>query len=397
MPTLTQLSEQGRALVVKQKYLVEDTRPWSQKRDEFDRIDADIKSIISQCELLQQVDGRAFHDVSSADQRRGRLTGLAAGLAAKGYRPIAAPQLVLDHQDAEALHHAAVSHRSLAVDIKATDSTSVTPAAIPDYRLPPVTMRREPTRVLSLLPSFATNHATVEWFTTTGTTAAAAVAEGGTKPTSTIAYTPQTTSATKLAHVAEVTDETLMDFSSFLSMLEADMVAGLFKAENAELLTASVTGAHKWPGLLNTTGILTRAKDSEPNNLDVISEGFDDLRNGTAYTDPDGIVMHPTDWGNLRRLKDGNDRYYLAPDPTRDASDNLWGVPVVLTTQMTLGTALIGAFAESVAVYVRDGIRVETANQGTTQFSNNTTLVRAEERLVLTVPRPTGLVKVTGL
>jgi hypothetical protein len=57
----------------------------------------------------------------------------------------------------------------------------------------------------------------------------------------------------------------------------------------------------------------------------------------------------------------------------------------------------MGAFGESVAVYVREGIRVETANQGTTQFTTNTTLVRCEERLILTVPRPTGLLKVTGL
>jgi hypothetical protein len=40
---------------------------------------------------------------------------------------------------------------------------------------------------------------------------------------------------------------------------------------------------------------------------------------------------------------------------------------------------------------------VETANQGTTQFTASTTLVRAEERPLVTVPRPTGLLKLTGI
>lgn len=72
-------------------------------------------------------------------------------------------------------------------------------------------------------------------------------------------------------------------------------------------------------------------------------------------------------------------------------------MPVVLTTQIAVGTALLGAFGASVAVYVREGIRVEVSNLGTTQFTNNTCLIRAEERLIQTVVRPTGLVKITGL
>jgi Phage capsid family len=149
---------------------------------------------------------------------------------------------------------AAVSHKSLSVSTKATtDSSSIAPSLISDYRLPPVTALREPTRVLSLLPTFATQHPTVTWCSTTGTTAAAAVAEGGTKPTSTIAYTPNTGTVIKLAHVLEVTDETLQDFLSFLGLLQQDTANGLYKAENAELLNATVTGAHKFAGLLNAS------------------------------------------------------------------------------------------------------------------------------------------------
>jgi hypothetical protein len=76
---------------------------------------------------------------------------------------------------------------------------------------------------------------------------------------------------------------------------------------------------------------------------------------------------------------------------------DLFGVPIVLTTQIVVGTVLIGDFAGSVAVYVREGLRIETADQGTAQWTGNTTLVRAEERLLLTVPRPTGPLSLTNI
>lgn len=403
MPSMKQLEDQGRALLEDQKKLVNnDSRPWSEKKAEFENRQADIDAVLAQHAALKNVDGDPF-SASSGDGPGRTLRGLQAGIAANGYTPIAAPQMDLSDDQLRDLHGAAREHRSMSVDTtsfkNATDSTTIAPATIKEFVLPPVPFRREPTRVLSLLPTFASNHATVEWYSTTGTAAADAVAEGGTKPTSTIAYTAQTTSATKLAHVAEVTDETLADFSGFMAVLQFDMVAGLYKAENNELLNATVTGAHKWPGMLAASGILTRAVGADT-RLDAILKGFDDLRAGSALTVPDGIIMNPADWGTIRRLKDANNDYYLSPNPTAAPAGgefSLWGIPVAVTTQIPAGTALLGSFGDSVAVYVREGIRVETNNQGEAQFKNNTTLVRAEERLILTVPRPTGLLKLTGL
>ncbi len=174
------------------------------------------------------------------------------------------------------------------------------------------------------------------------------------------------------------------------------MTAGLYKTENSELLNATVTGAHKFPGLLNTTGILTLARTTET-DLDAVAEGFDALRVGTSFATPDGIIMHPTTWGIVRRSKDSTGQYLLAADPSQGWNPTLFGVPVVLTTQIAVGTVLIGDFAGSVAVYVRDGLRIETANQGSAQFTANTMLVRCEERLLLTVPRPSGLLALTNI
>lgn len=397
-----------RQLATKAAEIVKDDRMTpATKAAKLDEIEAQIEYHKSRIGLGEAAAGlMAGGDSAEFSQREGYLAspgralkGLHAGIVSQGHQPIAAPQVELSDTEEKELYEAAVSHKSLSVTTKATDSTSITPASITDYRLPPVPFRREPTRVLSLIPTFATSAPSVTWYSTTGTSAAAAVAEGGTKPTSTIAYTANVGTVTKLAHVVEVTDETLADFAGFLGVLQQDMSDGLYKAENAELLTATVTGAHKFAGLLNTTGILVGTAvpgtPAQNDRLDAIGAAMDALRIGSSFTEPDGIIMHPTDWGTIKRNKDSQNRYLLS-DPGTATDPRIWGVPVVLSTQMTQGTVLIGDFANSVAAYVRDGIRVETANQGTTQFTTNTTLVRAEERLLLTVPRPSGLIKVTG-
>ncbi|GAB3667125.1 hypothetical protein GCM10027596_35780 [Nocardioides korecus] len=393
---MRQLSAEAQALVTNKSLTS------TQKSARLDQIESEMKAHQETVEFSTKA-ARFGSGASSTDSGEGgsyaTLKGVMPGLVASGYEPMSTPQVELSTFDAKELHEAAVSHKNLAITKAATDSSSIGPATITDYKTTPVTQRREPTRVMSLMPIVATPHPSVTWYSTTGTTAAAAVAEGGLKPTSTLAYVAQTSSVTKIAHVVEVTDETLQDFPAFMSVLSQDMTAGLVKAENAEFLTATVTGAHKFPGLLNTTGILTAAVPATPNatdRLDSISAAFDSLRTGSSFAEPDGIVLHPADWGTIRRSKDTQNRYLLG-DPGSGTDPRIWGVPVVLTTQITQGTCLIGDFAGSTVAYVRDGIRIETANQGTTQFTTNTCLVRVEERVLLTVPRPSGLLKLTGL
>src|SRR3954470_10526622 len=60
MPGIKQLEDQGRVLLAQQKSLVEDNRPWSEKRDEYDRIEADVKSILEQHTALKSVNRDPF-------------------------------------------------------------------------------------------------------------------------------------------------------------------------------------------------------------------------------------------------------------------------------------------------------------------------------------------------
>ncbi len=150
-------------------------------------------------------------------------------------------------------------------------------------------------------------------------------------------------------------------------------------------------------GLLTTTGILTRARGTD-SNLDAIAKAKSDLRVGASFTEPDAIVIHPTNLMSISTSKDTTGRY-ITSDPARPGPESLFGMRVVTTTKITLGTALMGNFSEAARLYVRQSPVVEVAplGGGTTEFISNQTLARCEERLALAVPRPTSLIIITGL
>jgi HK97 family phage major capsid protein len=76
---------------------------------------------------------------------------------------------------------------------------------------------------------------------------------------------------------------------------------------------------------------------------------------------------------------------------------NVWGIKMVVTTQMTAGTVLVGNFATAAKLFVREEPRIETSRGGAAEFNANISLIRAEVRLALAVVRQTALVKITGM
>lgn len=172
------------------------------------------------------------------------------------------------------------------------------------------------------------------------------------------------------------------------------------QAEEAQLYSGSGT-APNLRGLVNRTGIQTQARgtDSAP---DAIYKAMNKIRIN-AFLEPDGVVIHPSNWEVVRLSKDGQGQYYgggpfMGPYGNNGiAGDNIWGLPVVVTPAATAGTALVGAFGTAAQVFRRSGLTVEASNSHSDFFQKNLTAIRAEERLALAVYRPAAFSTVTGL
>ena len=189
--------------------------------------------------------------------------------------------------------------------------------------------------------------------------------------------------------------EALQDFESFLGFVPAELTRAIIDVETDEILNGSGSAPHL-RGILNTVGILTRDRGTDT-PLDAIQKAFDDLRVGSSFATPSLVVLHPSTWSYLRRQKNTLGSYLLAPDPSTGQVESIWGVPVVVTTKIAVGTAAIMDTAQAVQGWVRMGMIVEMNRYGTEEWTKNLVSFRAEERIAVGVTRPTGIIKVTGL
>lgn len=253
------------------------------------------------------------------------MTGMTETGTATGQRvaPVVVPEHVM-----KGLHQAVMSHQSLKVDTKAADTLT---GYVPAILGPTLQRIIEPTRIASLFPAVALSAPVIEYPRIAGQTGTAAVvAPGGLKPLINLTTDLVTAHAAKIAGLLQVQDESLADFPNFSGVVTTELQRAIISAENTELLLGDGTTGHM-DGLLHQAG-LTRTATAGETVLDVIEQGMTDLRNGAAFAQPDGVVMNPTDWSAMRRLKDSQNRYLLTPDPTADVTPSLWGCSVILTT-----------------------------------------------------------------
>lgn len=238
---------------------------------------------------------------------------------------------------------------------------------------------------------------------TTATNGATAVAEAGEKPESTLEFDDRDEPVRKIATLLPVTDEMLDDVPALQAYINQRLVRFIREKEEDSLLNGA--------GTPDLDGLLGRVPTSNPDHADVYSDVADanmadhifhglSLVRQDAFVEPNGIVIHPADWEALRLLKDEALQYF-GGGPFSGAYGNgafqnynsLWGKPVVVTSAITEGTALVGSFSEA-AVLRKGGIAVEASNSHDDFFAFNKTAIRAEERLGLAVFRPAAFATV---
>ncbi len=264
----------------------------------------------------------------------------------------------------------------------------------------PLGMVHEPDRVLSHFPVTATGAPSIEYIRHSSTTGApTTVAPGALKPELVMNTSTLVATARKIAAHSAVTTESLADFPSFQEYLTHELTRQIIDVENQQLLLGDGTGTNLL-GLLNTTGIITRAVNPGPPvevSIETIEEAKTDIRVGSSFAEANIAVMNPLTWSKLRRTKDGQGRYLVDADPTKAEGNSLWGLEVVVTTVMPVGTALVAATDTAAVIYERMGIALMASSQSGTDFTSNLVRFVAEERLALAVTRPSALCKVTGL
>ncbi|WP_166787265.1 MULTISPECIES: phage major capsid protein [unclassified Cryobacterium] len=226
------------------------------------------------------------------------------------------------------------------------------------------------------------------------TAGATTVHAGAQMPEVSLTTVPTILAARKIGIFTTVVDELLADFATFSSYTEVELQRLITDCENYQVLNGDGLGDNLL-GLLNTPGTLSRAKGAADTALDIIEQGITDLRNGPSFCEPDLIIINPSTWSAIRRTKNTLGNYVLG-DPGQSTVSDVWGTPVLQTTQILPGVIVMGNLELATQLFVREGVTLNMTNSDGTDFISGKVKIKATERLTLGVSRPTALVVLTG-
>jgi HK97 family phage major capsid protein len=225
----------------------------------------------------------------------------------------------------------------------------------------------------------------------------AAVAEEGLKPSIHFNFSPVTEAMSKIAVITKISDEAMSDTDYLVSVINSQLVGRLQIVEEDQLLNGSGVSPNL-RGLLNRSGIQTYATAAGYTDLkafDGIFHALTLVSTGSAQETADSIIINPVDYEKLRLAKDGQQNYMAGGPFSGGATPGLWGVNTVVTPAIAAGTVLVGALGTATQLFRKGGIQVDSTNSNEDDFTHNRIAIRAEERLLLAVYRPSALVKVT--
>lgn len=239
-----------------------------------------------------------------------------------------------------------------------------------------------------------TDSDTVEFYEeTTFTNAAAETAEGSAAPESALDFTLRTFPVQEISTFVPVTRRSLSDTSGLQSYVEGRLGHMINTRRSGQLMTGNGTTPNL-RGILNTSGIQTQAKGSDP-TPDAVYKAMV-LARTTGDAEPTGAVFHAQDWQDVRLLRT-IDGIYIWGSPSEVGPDRIWGLSAKISNSITQNTGLVGAFRPYAQVFRRQGATIEISTEHSTFFTERKAAVLIYERLALAVYRPAAFVQITGI
>lgn len=224
--------------------------------------------------------------------------------------------------------------------------------------------------------------------------------EASDKAESALTFTISSASIRTIAHWLPATRQILDDFGQLQSYIDTRLMYGLKLVEENHILSGDGLGQHLSGLITQATAYSTGYNVAGDTKLDKIRHMIYQAR--LAEFPVDGIVLNPQETHAIELLKDeaggANKGNYVVGDPTSGTRIMMvWGVPVVETTAITAGTALVGSFAMGAQLWDRMGATIDVSTEHSDYFVKNMVAIRCEERVGLTVYRPGAFIYASSI
>ena len=292
--------------------------------------------------------------------------------------------------------------RAASFEVKAdmTVAADFTGEVIPAQRVPGYYHDpNRPQNIRQMLPIGSTNSDVVRYVEESGySNGAAATAEGATFGQTDFDMTATSVNIEKIGTYLRISEEMLAATPQLSSYISNRVPAKLMEVEDAQLLGGSGV-APNLKGLLNSSSACDESTNAKfyqavtaPNEFDVLVAAINQMALNNYR--PNYILLNPTDFHKILLTKDTTNNY-IKDQVYQGLAPSFMGVPVVQNVNMTAGKFLVGDFANSCQVWVRDNVSIEFFSQDGTNVRDGFVTVRAVERVALATYLPNGIINGT--
>jgi len=246
-------------------------------------------------------------------------------------------------------------------------------------------------RVLDALPTGNTGSNSIEYTRENLFTNNAAEVEEGNfaYPESNITFELVSAPVKNIGHFIYVSKQMLEDAPSVASYIDGRLRYGVEFRKDKQALTGNGTGQNV-SGLFNTGNYIvlpgTTAGDDQYKNIRrAIAQ--------VALSDYDAevIFLNPTDCAAIDLIKT-DDNAFVSANPRIQNVKTLWGLPVIETNAMTVGSFLVGSLSMAAQFTQRRGTVVEMTDADGTNFTKDIVTLKATARAAVEIYRPASLV-----
>lgn len=222
--------------------------------------------------------------------------------------------------------------------------------------------RKQPS-IASIVQQGVTDSDVVEYVTQSApTNAAVETAEDTAAPESTYPFATNQTNVREITHFVPVTLRAMADEGQIRSIIENELAIDVLDRLDSELYSGNGSGQNI-TGITAASGIGTFALGAYT-RIDAVHRAMTVVRTAAGVlSEVDYVVMHPNDWQKVRLEKDADGQYLMGPAGMA-GDQQIWGVPVIVSTVATEGTILAGNFFRGATMWLREGLSVTSGLDG---------------------------------
>ena len=220
---------------------------------------------------------------------------------------------------------------------------------------------------------------------------AAETAEAAQKPETNMTFSLVTQPVQTVAHWIKISRQLAKDAPALTAYINVRMMYGVNKRAEDQIIGGNGIDPNI-SGLLATGnftshGYTSAALGTVNAKIKLVRRMIADL--AASDYPADLIMLNPSDWADIELYTTTYGEYIIG-DPQTLAQPMLWGLPVVATNAIPLGTVIVMS-GLAATVYNREAVVIEMSESDADNFTKNLITIRAERRLALAVEIPAAV------